>query len=1248
MRDKRTIGHFALALLAVALGVVAQRWFVQNRVSDALILYGIAALVFVLASWRLGPVWQQPQVPVEATTLTPQRRRWGFALLALAILASALALNRFRIEPPEDIAWILYLLSILLFIAAVYALDGRDPRQQFREWWRKLPARKWELAGLALILLLAVFCRLYQINTIPSGVFFDEAENGLDAKRVLEEGFHPVYFETNYGRGALFIYLLAFAFKLFGPGVFVMRLVVVVLGLLTVLAFYHLARLIFGPSTSSGHGDYRVGLIAAFLLALSRWHINFSRIVFDAILLPLLQIVAYYFFLKGLRTRRRLDFMWAGLALGLGLHTYAAFRAIPFVLIVFFIFLIADAALRRRNFLREFGLPLVAAVFAACLVFAPLGQYALRHRRAFMDRTQATSIFTKRDQADITEAIRSNTRLHLLMFNWRGDRNGRHNLPGEPMLDFASGILFVIGLGYALSRWREPPFFLFLVSFFALLMGGLLSVDFEAPQSLRSFGVLPAVYVFISAVLERLWVAFKRGFGEKWRWVFLGGVAILLAFIGFRNYHTYFYRQARDFAVWNAFHTAESLTAKEMKALGSSHQFYVTSLYYEHPTVRFLAPEISGYKRVEVGDNLPLRESDRPVVIFLDPQKEAMYRDARRFYPGAEAKEYTSPYGGPVVLYAVKLDLQDLASVQGLVARYYEGEDWQGQPAIERREARLDVDWSADPPLPLPFSAEWEGVLYVPRYGAYVMGISAPGEAEVLIDEYPVLEEAAEHTIMLAKGNHALRVRAVGASGRVKVYWQPPGESRQPLPAWALYTDPPVTNNGLLGSYYPNPNWASPRAFAQIDPAIAMFFHATPLGRPYTVEWQGMIAAPQSGDYAFATSSIDESQVYIDGQLVVDNQHRNQYVEGRISLTAGLHQINIRYADRSSHSFIQFFWRPPGRGQEIVPASVLLPPQGDYPPIEEVVFAEVSPPPAPVQEALPLPTPMPAPDMSALQALPARTLAVWGETGSGSGQFEEPVDLAVDGGGNVYVADLGNKRVQKFDSNGGFLAAWEGGDEPFVEPLAVATGPGGEVWVLDSYTNWAHRFDREGQWQGKVGGPESGFFHARGLVVDEGGVLYVADTGTSRVVKYSRGGEKIGEMGEIGWRGSGPGELNGPVGLAIDEDGLLYEADVDNRRLQVLERDGTYVRAWAIPESHTVEGHRVAVGGEWVYVTDPPHHRVLVYGKEGELIGGWGREGGGEGEFRRPMGIGVGPDGSVYVADSRNNRIQRFTIGLPE
>jgi fibro-slime domain-containing protein len=415
----------------------------------------------------------------------------------------------------------------------------------------------------------------------------------------------------------------------------------------------------------------------------------------------------------------------------------------------------------------------------------------------------------------------------------------------------------------------------------------------------------------------------------------------------------------------------------------------------------------------------------------------------------------------------------------------------------------------------------------------------------------------------------------------------------------------------------------------------------------FSVWWQGIFHAPEPGTYVFETLSDDGSWLYIDDQLVVENGgiHSSRRASSKVDLQAGPHDMDIKYFQDGGGVTMEVLWQPPRGPMEFLPARVLSPPG--------VVDVAALPPvtlPSVAEQATP--TPVAQPPVAGATPLPVETLVgelgtgqfilQWGSQESAAGRFDEPVDVAVDADGNVYVADLGNKRVQKFDAHGKFLTAWEGGDEPFVEPLAVATGPDGEVWVLDSYTNWVHRFDGAGTWQGKVGGPESGFFHARGLVVDGEGVLYVADTGTSRIVKYSKAGLSVGQIGEMGRRGSGPGELNGPVGLAIDEEGLLYEVDVDNRRLQVLERDGTYVRAWGIPECHAAEGHRVAVGGQWVYVTDLPRHRVLVYGKGGDLMGGWGGEGTGEGEFQRPAGIAIGPDGSVYVADSHNHRIQKF------
>ena len=81
----------------------------------------------------------------------------------------------------------------------------------------------------------------------------------------------------------------------------------------------------------------------------------------------------------------------------------------------------------------------------------------------------------------------------VLMFNWRGDPNGRHNLPGNPMLDAVSAGLLVLGLAYAIRRIADPRYLLLLLWLFVGLLGGILSLDFEAPQSLRSNVTLAAV-----------------------------------------------------------------------------------------------------------------------------------------------------------------------------------------------------------------------------------------------------------------------------------------------------------------------------------------------------------------------------------------------------------------------------------------------------------------------------------------------------------------------------------------------------------------------------------------------------------------------------------------------------------------------------------------------------------------------------------------------------------------------------------
>jgi DNA-binding beta-propeller fold protein YncE len=90
-----------------------------------------------------------------------------------------------------------------------------------------------------------------------------------------------------------------------------------------------------------------------------------------------------------------------------------------------------------------------------------------------------------------------------------------------------------------------------------------------------------------------------------------------------------------------------------------------------------------------------------------------------------------------------------------------------------------------------------------------------------------------------------------------------------------------------------------------------------------------------------------------------------------------------------------------------------------------------------------------------VEAQPPVYLTQWGSYGSGSGQFDAPIGVAVDASGNVYVADGNNHRIQKFTGNGSYLTQWgtQGtADGQFDGPFGVAVDASGNVFVSE-YNN---------------------------------------------------------------------------------------------------------------------------------------------------------------------------------------------------
>lgn len=928
----RSLSLTALAFIIAALAQSEMHgWLLKSKYATQVGwgLYAIAAIPLILAFGRLSVsqfgLGRLSQFPETRARLS--QRQW--ILVVCAVLAGAMSWLSFTRPESLSVAWELYAISLLLFVAGF--ISFAKPQ---------LPSvatlGKWLLYSLPIVLILgiAVFARFWKLAEFPFGSWYDESINGLAAAQILTDPhYRPIFVDTMPSH---FIYLISFAFSIFGVTPFALRLVTAAFGIAGVVFAYLLFKRWMGTGAAA---------VGAALLAVMRYDLTFSRFGVNAISVPVFVLAALYFLDRGLAHKRIADFAWLGLALGMGLSFYTAFRLFPVALVVFLLCLLVAAIVKQgwafaiRNYIRDLSPHWLIAALALLLTLMPVLYFIARDPQEFFSRTRNVSILQKRDEPDLGKALWSNTRKHLEMFNVRGDNNGRHNLPAAPTLDPVMGVLFVLGFVYALWRWRDLSNLIMILVFVVMIQSGVLSLDFEAPQSLRAIGVIPSVVYFMTLPLAAIARTVDEFFElrvqstetsllTKFPYWQLGAV-LLLAVVAYINFDTFFNKQQNDPSAWAEHSAGPTLVARILQEKKGEYDFILSAMYEGNPTVRFLAGETNDYPRWTVTDRLPLvRDPNRGVILLMDDTLLPAFHDIPRVYPNAQLIEHHPPAGGGAVLYEAILTPDDLKAAGGVVARYYSGDVVTGEPVKEEVLPQVALDWTTTQPLSEPFIAELRATLVLVEHGGYIFSLRGTPGAQLWIDENPV----GDQLITLARGTHTLRLQVPGNVDKLELWWQTPNSPEpQLVPSVNLFR-PSVPNSGLLGSYYPTANWSGEPAFTQVDPQIAFYFHITPLQRPYSAEWKGKLFIPTDGEYTFGLHSVDGSWLWLDSQPVVENPNGRTLIENTATLTAGWHDVLIRFQDQSGGTQIYWYWTPPGASEhELVPSRYLSPSMGQYP-----------------------------------------------------------------------------------------------------------------------------------------------------------------------------------------------------------------------------------------------------------------------------------------------------------------------------
>jgi len=645
-RDRVAFG--LLLFTGVGFALLGQFYFAYRReyVRDGAFFWCVAILSFGLLLWRTkgprSPRWR----PLALLRDHPRRAFIALAGASFALLAGYLARRRPDTADFIDLLW-LWLLGVTEFLLAFAPpFSFGKARERLSRWLR---GNRVELAWLAALLLVALLARAVDLEHIPANLGGDEGTQGMAALELLGPPLGNPFSTGWFAVPTMSFLWYGLGMRLFGATVAGLRAFSALAGTLTVLTTFLLARELWGR---------RVAWLAAILLACSHFHIHFSRLGSNQIGDGLFVTLALWLLARGLRSKKPLYFALSGAVTGLGWYGYFGARLAGIILALYLVWRLV----MEHRFLARYGGLLFLLLVAALIVAAPLLLHFFQYPDKMTSRLQQVSIFAsgwlEREQ-EITGRSAASLLLEQLWksvsaFNYTLDPTFWYR-PSIPLLDFVSGVLFVLGMVWATAKYRWPSNGLLIVWFWAALILGWVLTE-NPPSSMRMTGIAPALSILVALGLN--WLARITHHASRLTHyvsrIMLPASLILIAVL---NLHYYFVIYTPTRVYGNP--TAE-IGTELGRYLALQDDDYVVyfhappRMYWGFGALRFIAHTAEGMNVAE--DALPEPDPARGARFVFLPQRLDELPAIRARYPGGMEQSVHSDADGRLlyVLYEVR------------------------------------------------------------------------------------------------------------------------------------------------------------------------------------------------------------------------------------------------------------------------------------------------------------------------------------------------------------------------------------------------------------------------------------------------------------------------------------------------------------------------------------------------------------------------------------------------------------------